>query len=67
MGKSWSTVEYFFKLYEVEEPRTILYIMKVYEGILINFKAEESNKRRKAEERKSSSGGGKSFTHNVTG
>jgi|TARA_R110000796_G_scaffold144908_2_gene261565 hypothetical protein len=67
MGKTWNNIEYFFNLYEVDEPRTILYIMKVYESILVSFRSEESEKRRKAEERKSSSGGGKNFTHNVTG
>tara|TARA_R110000782_G_scaffold82327_2_gene161947 strand:- start:2317 stop:2637 length:321 start_codon:yes stop_codon:yes gene_type:complete len=67
MGKTWNNIEYFFNLYEVDEPRTILYIMKVYENILVSFRSEESEKRRKAEERKSSSGGGKNFTHNVTG
>ena len=67
MGKTWNNIEYFFNLYEVDEPRTILYIMKVYENILVSFRSEEAEKRRKAEERKSSSGGGKNFTHNVTG
>tara|TARA_B110000208_G_scaffold185110_1_gene239816 strand:+ start:1228 stop:1548 length:321 start_codon:yes stop_codon:yes gene_type:complete len=67
MGKTWNNIEYFFNLYEVDEPRTILYIMKVYESILVSFRSEEAEKRRKAEERKSSSGGGKNFTHNVTG
>ena len=67
MGKTWNNIEYFFNLYEVDEPRTILYIMKLYESILVSFRSEEAEKRRKAEKRKSSSGGGKNFTHNVTG
>ncbi len=67
MGKRWDNIEYLFKLYEVEEPKTMMFIMKMYEGIVVRQKAEEAEKRRKAEERKSSAGGGKNFTHNVKG
>ena len=66
MGKNWSNLEYFFNLYQIEEPKTILYIMKMYETAVVNYRHEESEKRRKAEERKSA-GGGKNFTHNVKG
>jgi len=65
-GKRWDTVEYFFKVYEVQEPKTILYIMKMYEGIIIDTRAQNADKKRKADERKSASGG-KNFTHNVKG
>ena len=65
-GKKWDTLEYFFKLYEVEQPKTILYIMKSYESIIVNARAQSAEKKRKAEERKSA-GGGKNFTHNVKG
>jgi|TARA_R110000803_G_scaffold92022_1_gene159522 hypothetical protein len=65
-GKRWDTVEYFFKVYEVREPKTILYIMKMYEGIIIDTRAQNADKKRKADERKSASGG-KNFTHNVKG
>jgi hypothetical protein len=65
-GKKWDTLEYFFKLYEVQEPKTVFYIMKMYEGILIQDRSEKSDRKRKAEERKSASGG-KNFTHNVKG
>ena len=66
MGKNWSNLEYFFNLYQIEEPKTILYIMKMYEGVTVNYRHEESERKRKAEERKSA-GGGKNFTHNVKG
>jgi len=65
-GKRWDTVEYFFKVYKVQEPKTILYIMKMYEGIIIDTRAQNADKKRKADERKSASGG-KNFTHNVKG
>ena len=66
LGKYWSNIEYLFKVYEVEEVRTILYIMKMWEGILIVHRQKKSEKKRKADERKSA-GGGKNFTHNVKG
>ena len=67
LGKQWGNIEYLFSLYEVEEPRTMMYIMKMYEGIVVQTIAEESERKRKADERKSSAGGGKNFTHNVKG
>ena len=45
----------------------MLYILKMYEGIVVAQRAEEAEKKRKAEARKSSAGGGKNFTHNVNG
>ncbi len=47
LGKRWSNVEYLFKLYNVQEPRIILQIMKMYEQVIIEHKAEEANKKRK--------------------
>jgi len=68
MGKYWDGIEYYFKLYEVLEPKTIMYIMKMYEGIIVEHRAEKAEQRRKAEERKTkSAGGGKSYAHNVKG
>lgn len=67
LGKQWGNIEYLFSLYEVEEPRTMMYILKLYEGLIVQTRAEESERKRKAEERKSSAGGGKNFTHNVKG
>jgi len=67
LGKQWGNIEYLFSLYEVEEPRTMMYILKLYEGLIVQTRAEESERKRKADERKSSAGGGKNFTHNVKG
>lgn len=69
MGKYWDGLEYYFKIYEVEDQRAVLYIMKMYEGIVVAHKAEKAAQARKAEERKAkaSAGGGKSYTHNVKG
>lgn len=67
LGKRWGNIEYLFKLYKIEEPRAMLYILKMYEGIIVAQRAEEAAKKRKADERKSSAGGGKNFTHNVKG
>jgi len=66
LGKNWATVEYFFNLYEIDEPKVILQFMKMYETIIVEYRAEEAERKRKAEERRSS-GGGKQYTHNVKG
>ena len=66
MGKNWNNIEYLFNLYEVDEPRTMLYIMKMWEGILVAHRVDKAEKHKKAEQRRSA-GGGKNFTHNVKG
>jgi len=66
MGKYWDGIEYFFKLYEVDDRKTILYIMKIYESKLVNYRAEQAEIKRKNEARKAKSGG-KHYTHNVKG
>ena len=66
MGKNWNNIEYLFNLYEVDEPRTMLYIMKMWEGILVAHRVDKAGKHKKAEQRRSA-GGGKNFTHNVKG
>ena len=66
MGKYWDGIDYFFKLYEVQDVKSIIYIMKMYETKLVNYRSEKNEKRRKAEERKAKSGG-KNYTHNVKG
>ena len=50
----------------MSEPKTVLYIMKLYESALIEYKGDKANKERKAEERKSA-GGVKQYTHSVKG
>lgn len=66
MGKDWSHCAQLFNIYEVDDQKTTIYFMKLYERILMNHRAEESEKRRKQEERKAKSGG-KNYTHNVSG
>lgn len=66
MGKHWDGLGYFLDLYEVEDKRTVLYLMKLYEREIIEYRAEKQEQKRKAEERKSKAGG-KNFTHNVKG
>ncbi len=66
MGKYWDGIEYFFNLYEVDDRKTILYIMKLYESKLVNYRAEQAEIKRKNEARKAK-GGGKHYTHNVKG
>lgn len=69
MGKHWAGIDHLFDVYTVEDRKTILYIMKIYEGIIVSHKAEKAEQKRKAEERKrkAASGGGKSYAHNVKG
>ena len=66
LGKKWNNLEYLFRLYQVQEQTTILYIMKLWENILVEYKAQKAEKTKTADERKSA-GGGKNFTHNVKG
>ena len=66
MGKDWSHCSQLFSLYEVEEPKIIMYFMKLYEGLLVQHRAEEAERKRKASERKNQTAG-KTFTHNVRG
>lgn len=66
MGKYWDGIEYFFKVYGIEDPKQTFYFMKLYENILISHKADKADQKRKADQRKAKSGG-KNYTHNVTG
>lgn len=67
MGKEWSSCSLLFDTYEVEDKKIVLYFMKIYERILMSYRAEQAEKRRKAEERKAQKSGGKNYTHNVKG
>jgi len=66
LGKNFGNIEYLFNLYDIEEPKVILTFIKLWEGLLIQDRADKSIKKRKADERRSA-GGGKNFTHNVKG
>ena len=68
LGKDWSSCEYIFKLHNINNKKDIFFIMKLWEGVVMKYRAEEAERKRKAEERKSkSAGGGKNYTHNVRG
>lgn len=67
LGKKWGNIEYLFNLHEVEDPKVILYIMKMYEGEIVAHRSKQAEKKRKAAERKASASGGKKYTHNVQG
>ena len=66
MGKYWDGLDYFFRVYEVENPKQTLYFMKLYESEIVSYKARKAEEKRKADERRSKSGG-KNYTHNVKG
>jgi len=66
MGKYWDGLSYYFDIYSIEQPKEVLYFMKMYEGIVVSHQADKAEKKRKAEERKAKSGG-KNYTHNVKG
>ena len=66
MGKSWNTLEFLFNIYDIEEPKLIIFFMKMIEGIVVEYRSEKAQRKQKADERKSAGGGG-NFTHNVKG
>ena len=57
MGKHWHGIEYFFNLHEIENPKEIVYLMKIYEHELVSFRAKKAEEKRKADERRAKSGG----------
>lgn len=67
MGKDWTNIQSILDIYEVEEPKVVVYFTKMIENEYISYRAEEAQKKRKAEERKAQMSGGKNFTHNVKG
>jgi len=66
LGKDWSSVEYIFKLYEIDDKKNTFFIMKLYESIQIEDSVEKEKARQEKDKRKAKSGG-KNFTHNVRG
>lgn len=67
MGKDWTDASFLVQLHEVDNARCVIYFAKLYERLVMSFRADEAEKRRKAEERKSKAGGGTKYTHNVKG
>ena len=66
LGKRWSTIEYLFKVYEIEDEKLMLMIMKLWETTVVKHRADKAEQKRKADKRRSA-GGGKNYTHNVKG
>jgi hypothetical protein len=66
MGKDWSSCSLVFDIYQIENRRETLYFMKLYERIIMSYRAEKAERKRKEEERKAKSGG-KKYTHSVNG
>lgn len=67
LGKEWVNVEYYFKLYKVQDPATVLYFMHVYDELVTQSRMAEAEARRKQQERKSKASGGKNFAHKIQG
>ena len=69
MGKYWDGIDYFFKLYEVQNPKVVFYFMKIYENKLVQERSNLQTRKRKQQESraKSASGSNKNYTHNVQG
>ncbi len=66
LGKNFGNIEYLFNLYDVEEPKVVLTFLKLWEAVVMEYRADKAEQKRKADERRSA-GGGKNFTHNVKG
>lgn len=67
LGKYWNGIDYFFDVYDIENPRVILYLMKLYESIIVENRAKMSERKRKQSEQKSKSSGEKTYAHNIKG
>lgn len=69
LGKDWAPIAYLLKLYEVEYPKTVIYLMKLYEGELISYRAKKHQKELEKQKRaqKAQDMGNRKYTHNVKG
>lgn len=67
LGKDWSNLEVLFAIHEVQDPKVVVYMIKMIENTYIEHRSEELQKQRKAQERKAQQASGKTFTHNVKG
>ena len=66
LGKDWAQCTQLFEIYKIEDTRTTIYFMKMYEAILVKHRMEKAEEKRKQEERRSQQAG-KTYTHNVRG
>jgi hypothetical protein len=67
MGKDWSSCEYMLNLWEVEDQTQMVYLMKMYEGIILEHRAVQTQKQAEADERKRGRESGVHHTHSVKG
>ena len=67
MGKVWSSLDTYLRIYPVSNESVVVFFMKQIEYLIVRYRAEESNKKRKASEKRSAGGEGKNYTHNVRG
>jgi hypothetical protein len=67
MGKDWSSLEVILNIHEVEDRVVVVYLIKLWESVIVSYRAEKAESKRKRDERKSKSGEGKNYTHNVKG
>jgi hypothetical protein len=67
MGKDWSGLETILNIHEIEDRIVIVYLIKLWESIVISYRAEKAEAKRKRDERRSKSGEGTNYTHNVKG
>ena len=65
MGKDWSSANFIFDTYKIDDIKSVVYWAKTYERLLVNTKAEEAERKRKQTERRAKSGGKNTFQ--VTG
>ena len=67
LGKDWTNLEYYFTLYEVEDPAIVLYFMHIYDELLVQSRMAEAETKRKQRERQVKTSGGKNFAHKIQG
>jgi len=67
MGKDWSHCSQLFDIWKIDDQITTMYFMKMYERLLINYRAEKAEEKREIDKRKAKSSGGKNYTHNIQG
>ena len=66
MGKDWNSLEAILNIHEIEDRAVVVYLIKLWESVIVSYRAEKAETKRKKDERKSKSGAG-NYTHNVKG
>jgi len=68
IGKEWTSCEFLFEVYEVEDRKTAIYFMKLLERLSVKKASKDAERKQKQKERRSmTDSGGKKYTHNVRG